>query len=181
DRDECGPQPDRPRAYREGACERRTIAAKVACRGVDPGAEVRRDVRLAGEGQPAAVAPATQERARAAPLVEHETTDHHVGAWGHQALEPVGAARSGDVAAVTALGHDALELVLGDDVEERLAVVLEVLGHDEALLREGPRAEPFAPRLERQAEQRPVIVVEEIEGHDQRALAAFARLGPQPA
>ena len=56
-----------------------------------------------------------------------------------------------------------------------------MLGHDETLLRQGPRAEPFAAHLEGQAEQRPVIVVEEIEGHDQRALAPLARLGPQPS
>ena len=178
DRDEGGPQPHRGGAHRERARERRTIAAKVACRRVDPGAEVRRDVRLTGEGQPAAIAPAAQERARAASLVEDEAADDHVGPWRHEALEPVGAPRPGDIAAVTALRDDALELVLGDDVEERLTVVLQVLGHDETLLRQGPRAEPFAAHLEGQAEQRPVIVVQEIEGHDQRALAPLARLGP---
>src|SRR5260221_5028245 len=148
-----------------------------ARRGVDPVAEERRHVRLAGVAErPVFVHPGAQQRAGTAPLVEDEATDHDVGARRHQALQPVRAARARHVLAVAPLRDHALELVLRDDVEERLAVALEVLGHDEALLGQSAAEEAPAPLLEPDPEERLALVVEQIERDEEWPPAALRGL-----
>src|SRR6266511_1140062 len=99
-------------------------------RSLAPGARGRRFHQ--GRLFDAAIVEPTVEAQRAkgaAPLVLDEPAQDDVGARCHVALQPVAAPRTWDVEAVTAFRDDALETVFGDDVEERLAVLCQMLWH----------------------------------------------------
>src|SRR5712691_2189131 len=132
DRDQSRAQESKAIAQRDRGGERRRVGREPSRRHIEPTAEIGRHVRISGEADRTVLTAETAEqRARAAALVDDEGAHDHVGARRHVALEPVGRARARDVATVAPLGDDAFEAVLGDDLEERFAVVIEMLRHRE--------------------------------------------------
>src|SRR5438874_1597481 len=169
-----GPQHDR-------SGEGRSLDREVSRRFVEPGPEIRGDVRVARERDRAVVAARpTEDRSRPATIVDDERSHDDIRAGGDVALEPLGRARSRDIRSVAAFGDDPLEAVLGDDLEERLAVVLEVLGHGEHPAAEPGGGETAATFGKRTIEQRPAILVENVERHEDRAASAFRGFRPEP-
>src|SRR5207245_3489604 len=97
-------------------------------------------VGLADEDERLAlVVHAAERTGRAAPLVLDQSPDDDVGSRCHVALEPIARARARQVRAVAALRDDPLEPVFVDHFEERLSVLLEMLGdRDRAAPAPGP-------------------------------------------
>jgi len=180
DRDKSRAQETKPVAYGDRCGEARRIAGEAARRYVQPLAEKGRHVRIAHVGDRTVVtAQPAQQRSRAAVPVDDEPAYDHVGARRHMALQPIGGARPGDIPTVAPFRDDALEPVLGDHFQERLAVVVEVLGHGE---KSRPQAEALqtCPALgERPRDERTTGRVQEIERDEDRAAAALRRFGSE--
>src|SRR6266852_5948830 len=181
DRDDARTQPAQAGAEWQWCREGRYIGGEVARRFIEPAAEIRRHVGLADEGEDVAGVHAAQRADRPAPLVLDKSAQDHVGAWRDVAFEPVTAARARDVGAVAALRDDPLETVFSDDVEEWLAVLIQVLGHRDRVAADAERRQPAAALLERAAQQRPAIFVQEVERDEDRPAPAFGGLRAEPA
>src|SRR5437899_1832882 len=102
-----------------------------------------------------------------------------VGRTGPRRARPAGNHRA--VHRTAAFGDDALESVLGDNVEEGLAVIVEVLGH-----REDPRAEAGsektrAPIGQPASDQGASVLIQQVEGDEDRPAAAFRGFRAEPA
>ena len=97
------------------------------------------------------------------------------------ALEPLRGPCPGDVLRVAAFRDDALESVLRDNIEEGLAVVIEMLRH-----REDPRAQAGAEKTRASigqpaSGQRASVLIEQVEGDEDRPAAALRGLRAEPA
>src|SRR6266540_5583639 len=149
DRDDARAQPTQPGPKWQRCRERRRVGGEVARRLIEPAAEIRLHVGLTDEREHVVGVHATKRADGAAPLVLDEPAQDDVGARCHVALQPVAAPRTWDVEAVTAFRDDALETVFGDDVEERLAVLCQMLWHRDHTAADPERSQAAAALFER--------------------------------
>src|SRR5712692_10403971 len=148
---------------------------------VEPLAEERRHVRIAGEHDRAVfTAEPAEHRSRSALLVDDEPTDDDVGARCHMTFQPVGGAGARHVPSVTPLGDDALEAVFGDDFEEWFAVVIQMLRHRKDARPEAGAEETRTALRERPRDERSALGIEQVERDEDRAAAAFRGLRTEP-
>src|SRR3954469_3707383 len=181
DRDELRPKPSRARAHRQRRGEGRSVSGECTRRLVEPVREEERHVRLARHVQRLA-AVLTAERAQgAAALVLDQTAEHHIRPRRDVDLEPVAGARAGEVRAGFALRDDAFERILGDDIQERLAVPIEVVGHAHGAPPQLEIAETAPALCPGTREERPPFLVKQVEGDKYRTKAAFRGAWPEPA
>ena len=94
-------------------------------------------------------------------------------------LEPIVRARTRQIRARLPLRDDAFEAVLRDDLEERLAVGVEVGGYAHGPAAQVEISEAPAPLLERTREERTVVEVQEVEGYERRPESALRCLRPE--
>src|SRR6185503_12985667 len=181
DRHDAWPEPAHPGPKRKRSRERRRVRGEIAGRLIEPAAEIRLHVSLTDERENVAVVHATQRADSAAPLVFDESAQHDIGARRDVAFEPVAAACPWDIRAVTALRDDPFETVLRDDVEERLAVLGQVLRRRDHAAADPEGGQAAAALLEGTGQERSVVFVQEIERHEDRPPAAFGGFRPEAA
>src|SRR5712691_692773 len=96
-------------------------------------------------------------------------------------FQPVGGAGAWDVPSFALLGDDALEPVFGDDLEEWLAVVIQMLRNGEDARAEAGAEQARTALRERTRDERAAVRIEEIECDEDRTAAAFRGLRAESA
>ena len=181
DRYEAWVEKPEPLAKSDRRRERRPLGREIARRDVEPFAKVRRHIGVAREGDRAVfAAKSAEDGTRSTVGLDDEAADDDIGAGRDVALEPVRGARPRHVAAIAFLGDDPFQPVFGHHFEERLAVIVQVLGYGQDP-RSKTRAEKTRAALsERPRDERPAVGVEKIERDEDRAAAALRGLGAEP-
>src|SRR5439155_26229621 len=121
------------------------------------------------------------QRARTRSIVGGTAADAAAGSRRHVALEPFPGPRTRDVLGSAAFRDEALEAVLSNDVEEGLAVIVKVLGHREDSRAEAGAEKTRAPIGEAPPDQRASVLIEQVEGDEDRPAAPFRGLRAEPA
>ena len=114
-------------------------------------------------------------------IVDDETTDDHVGARCDMAFQPIGGACARNIPPVAPLGDDALEPIFRHDIEEGLAVVVQVLRHGEDSRTQAGTEEARPALGKRPRDKRAAVGVQHVEGDEDRAAAPFRGLWSESA
>ena len=162
--------------------EGRPFGREIARRDVEPFAKIRRHGGVARESDRAILAAkSAEDSTRSTVGLDDEATDHDIGAGRDVALEPVRGARPRHVATIAFLGDDPFQPVFRHHFEERLAVIVQVLGYGQDP-RSKTRAEKTRAALsERPRDERPAVGVKKVERDEDRAAATLRGLGAEPS